>query len=249
MMFMNDDATRKMLPIHCTFALLLLSASSPAIAEQTLMRYRGDYTYSHEVNSFCPEINSQCYWLSDDTSVDIRRTLRALSSKHTSMPFESTCVVIEATIDRKSQLDGLAADFDGLVTVSRLFGVCTETTVITQADLQHHRWLLSSINGRALDGDQPENVVPELDFGERMHVAGNSGCNHFTGTGVLHNQFFAIERMASTRKRCTTVQNSLEQTVLKVLAGRSEISIEDSGALVLESGDTVLRFELRDWVR
>ena len=40
--------------------LLALQAGCAALAGGE--RYRGDYTFGHEV-SFCPEINSECYWL------------------------------------------------------------------------------------------------------------------------------------------------------------------------------------------
>ena len=60
--------------------------------------------------------------------------------------------------------------FSGLA----LIGVCaTAAAEVTESDLQHHRWVLESINGNpALTGDAP---VPELDFGEQMTVSGNTG--------------------------------------------------------------------------
>jgi hypothetical protein len=64
-------------------ALLLLSAScSPATESQ---RYRGDYTFGHEVNIFCPQINTQCYWLAPDTSQAVEPLFMQLLSGRISL--------------------------------------------------------------------------------------------------------------------------------------------------------------------
>ena len=127
---------------------LLLFTDLAAIAGEHQLRYRGEYTYGHEVNIFCPAINSQCYWLSSETPDEVRVTLQNLSVELKARPYDSVCVVIEGEIDRQSARQGFAADYDGLVTVTRLFGLCAETTIITPGDLQHHRW--SSVSFRIL---------------------------------------------------------------------------------------------------
>ena len=220
--------------------------SSMAYAEP--LRYRGEYTYGHEVNIFCPAINSQCYWLSGDTRGEVRDTLQTAAAQNTSKPYEPLCVVIEGQIDRDTRRDGFAADYDGLITVIRSYGRCDETSIVTHGDLQHHRWVLESINGEALDADAMEGKIPDLDFGEQMHVSGNSGCNRFSGSASLHDEYIRFGQLISTLMSCSPAQNEIEHTVQEFLA-RTDIQIEiDGNYLTLQSGKVSLRYRLQDWV-
>ncbi len=74
-----------------------------SMAHAEPIRYRGEYTYGHEVNIFCSAINSQCYWLSGDTPAEVRNALQTLAKHDSSKPYGSRCVVIEAEIDRRLQ--------------------------------------------------------------------------------------------------------------------------------------------------
>lgn len=226
--------------------LVLLTVSEPSHAQP--VRYRGQYTLAHEVNAFCPAVNSQCYWLNDDTPDGVREALRQLVRLDTSEPYESGCVVVEGEIDRGSPRGGFAADYDGFVMITTVYGPCAKTQIVTQGDLQHHRWVLESINGVALDADGPGNTVPELDFGERMSVSGNTGCNRFSGHALLHEDGFQIEQIASTRMACPPAQMDIETTLLRVLQSESVIRLTVERQLTLESGDVLLIFGLRDWV-
>jgi hypothetical protein len=89
--------------------LLLISAGCSAATES--QRYRGDYTYGHEVNIFCPQINAQCYWLGPDTNQVVRAELKALYEEKSPGLYKPVCVVIEGKIDRDSARSGFAADF------------------------------------------------------------------------------------------------------------------------------------------
>ena len=120
-------------------------------------------------------------------------------------------------------------------------------TSVTVEDLQHHRWVLESINGEALPDDGGRGSIPELDFGEQMHVSGNLGCNRFNGTAVLREGFFLIEAMASTRMMCASPWGDIEQTVQTVLGSESTISIGSDKTLTLVSANTTLAFQLQDW--
>jgi len=130
-----------------------------------------------------------------------------------------------------------------------LNSACVESTLVIESDLQHRRWILESINGEPLPEGESGNVIPELDFGEQMHVSGNTGCNRFSGSAVLHNEFFRIDSMASTRRLCAPAQNELERTIQIVLGQESTILLGADKSLTLESSNTVLRFRLQDWVR
>jgi len=117
---------------------------------------------------------------------------------------------------------------------------------VSAADLQHHRWILDSINGEALSLD--EGPVPELDFGEQMHVSGNTGCNQMSGTAELRDGRLSVPGMAVTRRLCSPERNELERIVMDVLGQAAQVSIDDENNLFLVTDEIVLRFRLHDWV-
>jgi heat shock protein HslJ len=122
------------------------------------------------------------------------------------------------------------------------------TGMVTASDLQHHRWILESINGEPLSTGDDDGMIPELDFGEQMHVSGNTGCNRMSGKAELRDGAFLIPNMATTRRMCAPPQNELELTMQKVLGNKSDISIDENENLILATDNVVLRFRLRDWV-
>lgn len=232
--------------------LALLSGTAAAHARssdgaESVLRYRGKYTYGHEVRAFCPAINSQCYWVGSGTGADIHAVLKDLATARAAAPYEPVCVVVEGVIDREALRSGFAASYDGLITVLRVFGRCDETQIVTQGDLQHHRWLLESVNDEMLDPAALVEGIPELDFGERMTVSGNTGCNRYSGQARLREAFFTVERMISTRRACAPTAMDLERTVQRVLSSESVITIGADWQLILDSEHGRLRFRLSDW--
>jgi heat shock protein HslJ len=228
-----------------------LAFTLPAFAEDNPVRYRGLYTYGHEVNTFCPAINSQCYWLSPNTASLQREQLKQLSQDNTSKPYQAICVVVEGKINRNATARnniGFAASYDGLITVSRVFDLCNKTSIVTQGDLQHHRWVLESINGSKINTEEFDNIIPELDFGEQMMVSGNTGCNKFRGQASLQGENFVIGLMQSTLMLCSPRQNELETQLKQVLGSESKITIVKEDRLVLKTGDIILAYRLKDWV-
>lgn len=234
-----------------TFITLLASATS-AIADEQLLRYRGHYTFGHEVNIFCPAINSQCYWISPDTTLQQRLLLKQLVDNNTSKPYQSICLVVEGMINRNPEAKnniGFAAEYDGLFTVNHIFGLCSKTSIVTHGDLQHHRWLLESINNVKVETVKPDSKIPDLDFGEQMTVTGNTGCNRFSGLATLQDDNFFIGSMKSTMMTCDTSQDQMEREIQQLLSSESKITIDDNKRLILETGNTRLVYRLRDWVR
>lgn len=240
---------RKSTALGCVSGLALLVAGQVLAAGDGVLRYRGKYTYGHEVNIFCPDGNSQCYWLGEGTADDVRATLKELATTSGSAPYHPLCVVIEGRIDRITHRTGFAADYNGLISVSWVFGNCGETDIVTQGDLQHHRWLLESINGNALASAEQGGMIPELDFGERMTVTGNSGCNRLSGQGVLREDYLVFDRLVSTRRMCAPPHDEIERTVLRVLGSESVVKITSERQLVLHSDQTTLSFRLQDWTQ
>ena len=232
--------------------ITLLTTAPPTFADEHPLRYRGQYTLGHEVNTFCPAINSQCYWLSPETTLQQRQLLKQLAASNTSKNYQAICVVVEGKINRDPEAKnsiGFAAEYDGLFTVNNIFGLCSKTSIVTHGDLQHHRWILESINDNRIEADKLDNKVPEIDFGEQMTVTGNTGCNSFSGQATLQGDQFIIGTMKSTMMFCTPPQNDLEQKLIQVLSNKPKITIDDKKNLILEAGDTRLGYRLKDWVR
>lgn len=231
------------------FAITALTVT-PVFSSGTVkdvLRYRGSYTYGHEVRAFCPAVNSQCYWVGPDTSASVLGALKELATVPGNAPYTPVCVVLQGRIDRETPRTGFAADYDGLIAVTRLYGRCEETDIVTEGDLQHHRWLLRSVDGIVVNSAEFDGAVPELDFGERMTVTGSYGCNRFSAQASLRERAIVFERMSSTRRLCSAKQNEIEHTVQRVLFGQPVVKIDAMRQLILEAGQIELRFFLSDW--
>ena len=87
---------------------------------------RGDYTFGHEVNVFCPQNDDRCYWLAAGTSQSIRAQLKEAYAAGSSAPYQPVCLVVEGMIDRNSPRDGFAAEYDGLIQIETLTGACEQ---------------------------------------------------------------------------------------------------------------------------
>jgi heat shock protein HslJ len=229
--------------------LLCTSGALPAqrvlhAADTDSLRYRGEYIYGHEVEIFCPAINSQCYWPSPQTDMAIRRELRSLSAASEAPPYTPVCVVLEGSIDRLTPRTGFAADYDGLMSVTRVFGRCNETAIVTQGDLQHHRWLLERIDGEPVDVDGP---MPELDFGERMTVSGSLGCSTFSASTALRGSKLGFSDILTRSDACGPASLEIEQIMFNVISAEPAVSIGEEQQLILNSAGTELQFRLEDW--
>ncbi len=127
-------------------------------------------------------------------------------------------------------------------------GSSDQPMTVTQADLQHHRWVLKNINGTKIDTAKLDHRIPELEIGEQMMASGYSGCNRFHGKASLREDRFIIDRVASTRMFCRPEQNDIELLLLQVFGQESRISIDADKNLILKTDDTLLIFRLQDRV-
>ena len=84
---------------------------------------RGIWTWGHEVRSFCPTEGQECFWVAD-TDTEILDQLRSLSPSVPGEPYQGTCILVEANVDRSSERTGFAADYDGLIRITRIVGQC-----------------------------------------------------------------------------------------------------------------------------
>ncbi|MDI7383985.1 heat shock protein HslJ [Cronobacter dublinensis] len=113
---------------------------------------------------------------------------------------------------------------------------------ITPETLQHHRYVLQTVNGAPLDATRR---VPELSFGEKMHVSG-SMCNRFMGQGELHGDTLKVNGLASTRMLCAEPQlNELDKLIGEMLSQGTTVSVEKQ-QLTLHYRQYTLVYKLAD---
>ncbi|WP_105602808.1 heat shock protein HslJ [Cronobacter sakazakii] len=118
----------------------------------------------------------------------------------------------------------------------------TATSNVTPETLQHHRYVLQTVNGAPLDST---HRVPELSFGERMHVSG-SMCNRFMGQGELHGDTLKMQGLASTRMLCAEPQlNELDKLMNEMLSQGATVSVEKQ-QLTLKYRQYSLVYKLAD---
>jgi len=221
--------------------LLLLLLSAGCSADTGSQRYRGDYTFGHEVNSFCPAINSQCYWLGPDTSQALRDQLKALYEQKKSGLYKPVCMIVEGFIDRGTPRDGFAADYDGLITITALEGECDDSAAITPGDLNHRRWVLAAIDGRTIDA---ADLPAVLDFGERLFVEGHDGCQRFNGFAELNENRITFDKVEFDRSGCDT---GIPEAVLFSANIAWQVALRDRDGLILSNTDNSLDFSRDDW--
>ena len=201
---------------------------------------RGAYTFGHEVNSFCPEKNSQCYWLGPNSSQDARAQLRQIYEGKKPGLYKPVCVVLEGEIDRDSPRDGFAADYDGLIEVSVVHGACDDISMILPHDLNHRRWELIANNGEVVDR---EGNMTTLDFGERLFVEGREGCLSFHGFVDLVSSRLDFSAVEFDDRECPSENRRISRFAEEpVWMG----SIE-SDNLMLQSVGSHLVFTRDDW--
>ncbi|MEO3988839.1 heat shock protein HslJ [Pseudocitrobacter cyperus] len=138
-----------------------------------------------------------------------------------------------------------------LAAIALLAGCVYNSKVSTGAEqLQHHRFVLESVDGKALT----QSKTPlELSFGQQtsiihhLHVSGNM-CNRFNGTGRVSDGALKVKELAMTRKLCTDPQlNELDQTLSTMLSEGAQIDLTES-QLTLATAQHTLVYKLSDLV-
>ncbi|NHB91073.1 heat shock protein HslJ [Photorhabdus cinerea] len=113
-------------------------------------------------------------------------------------------------------------------------------------DLQHHRFVLVSVNGESAKNQ--DGRVPTLEFGEKMHVSG-SMCNNFMGQGKLKNGVLTVKDLASTQMLCADDKlNKWDYLIGKVLADGVKVTLKNQ-KLTLSHDDNTLVYKLKDYVQ
>lgn len=120
-----------------------------------------------------------------------------------------------------------------------------QDTSVKQNDLQHHRFELVSVDGTPVAASQGR--VPEIQFGEDLHVSGKM-CNGFFGKGELHNNVLTVKGMGATRMLCADQNlNQWDQVIGDVLNKGASVNL-NQGTLVLTEGQHTLIYKLKDLV-
>ncbi|WP_154181250.1 META domain-containing protein [Vibrio furnissii] len=117
---------------------------------------------------------------------------------------------------------------------------------ITTADLQHHNWQLTQIDGQDIVKNEHYDA-PRLEIGEKMMASGNAGCNNFFGQAELKDNRLRIEKMGMTMKMCIGDVMDTEQAVSQSLMDWNDVTLTKD-ALTLKNDVHTLTFTLRDWV-
>lgn len=138
-----------------------------------------------------------------------------------------------------------------LAAVVLLAGCVYNSKVSTGAEqLQHHRFVLESVDGKALTHIK---TPLELSFGQetaiihQLHVSGNM-CNAFNGTGRVSDGALKVKELAMTRKLCTDPQlNELDKTISTMLSQGAQVDLTES-QLTLATAQHTLVYKLSDLV-
>lgn len=142
-----------------------------------------------------------------------------------------------------------------IVSLPLLLNACStahdmlEPTILTPADLQHHRWVLTQINGEAITQPQNKAQVSSLEIGENMFANGMAGCNTYQGQASINPETgeFKINKMAMTMKMCIDDAMIRERAVASTLSAWSEIEM-GKDTLEIKGDEYTLTYQLSEWV-
>lgn len=105
------------------------------------------------------------------------------------------------------------------------------------------KWELQKFNGVELKSDDFMKGLPFVQFDiEKMHIAGNSGCNNFNGKFYFVGRDLLVNKnLASTRMACPNLE--FESEFLKALTISSLKYSLKNDVLKLERGNRVFEFK------
>ncbi|KLV75216.1 MULTISPECIES: heat shock protein HslJ [Citrobacter freundii complex] len=130
-----------------------------------------------------------------------------------------------------------------LIALSLLMAGCVSNgkVSVNREQLQHHRFVLQSVNGKAVTATNP----PELSFGENMTVSGKM-CNQFHGQGKLSDGELKVKDMAMTRMMCADPQlNALDGIVSEMFKQGAQVDLT-ADQLTLATAEQTLTYKLAD---
>ncbi|MCV2532244.1 heat shock protein HslJ [Enterobacter wuhouensis] len=113
--------------------------------------------------------------------------------------------------------------------------------------LQNHRFVLESVDGKAVKGAaaQPEigfSALPDISLVNNITVSG-AMCNSFNGQGKLSEGELKVKTLAMTRKLCTDAKlNELDRNIGDMLRKGAQVDLTED-QLTLATADKTLTFK------
>jgi putative lipoprotein len=118
------------------------------------------------------------------------------------------------------------------LTLAFLAGLAAAAPAMAQTDLTGTSWLAEDIMGAGVV-DRAQSTLQPLPDGR---IAGSSGCNRFTGKGVLREGTVEIGLLATTRMACPPAVMNQESKYLKALAASRRYEVGRDGLLRFYDG-------------
>jgi putative lipoprotein len=118
--------------------------------------------------------------------------------------------------------------------------VCLAFPSFAQETLVGSRWQAEEIGGAGVI----DRAQSRLEVLENGRIAGNGGCNSFTGAGALRDGAVKLGALATTRMACPPAIMDQEQKFLAALGKAARYETTSSGGLILRDsrGATLMRF-------
>lgn len=118
--------------------------------------------------------------------------------------------------------------------------VCLASPALAQEALVGSRWLAEDIGGAGVI----DRAQSRLEVMANGRIAGNSGCNVFTGAGELSGGAAKIGPLATTRMACPPAIMDQEGRFLAALGKATRYEATPDGRLILRdsSGAELVRF-------
>lgn len=131
-----------------------------------------------------------------------------------------------------------------LIALSMLMAGCVSNgkVSVNREQLQHHRFVLQSVNGKAVTAT---NNPPELSFGENMTVSGKM-CINSTAVASCPDGELKVKDMAMTRMMCADPQlNALDGIVSEMFKQGAQVDLT-ADQLTLATAEQTLTYKLAD---
>ena len=110
--------------------------------------------------------------------------------------------------------------------------------------LEGTSWQLVTGEAKSASGDC-ENLPPLMTFMPDSRVAGNLGCNRFTGGYKIDGKTFQFgDKLASTRMMCAPEAIKMEERMTAIIAQTRFMTQDDKGLMLWnEKGELLAQFE------
>ena len=118
--------------------------------------------------------------------------------------------------------------------------VCLAFPSFAQETLVGSRWQAEEIGGVGVI----DRAQSRLEVLENGRIAGNGGCNSFTGAGTLRDGAVKLGALATTRMACPPAIMDQEQKFLAALGKAARYETTSSSGLILRDsrGAALMRF-------